>query len=206
MTKLLSYKMAVHYRNSTHCYYDDKKKNEKIDFEIKLTSSPPMHPVIFTIENILSHMECDTIIKLIDSKLLRANKNRNIINKGPQFCRLYRKDLPLFDHVFGRIGDILDIDQKLLNIFCASYYKENSCMIEHYDQCNCTLIIYLNDLKHDQGGKTIFPKANLSLHPGKANALLFYTKKYNLKDIDPLSYHYGDKLLYGQKYIIMLQW
>ena len=79
-------------------------------------------------------------------------------------------------------------------------------MIGHYDQCNCTLIIYLNDLKHDQGGKTIFPKANLALHPGKGNSILFYTKKYNLKDVDPLSYHLGENLEFGEKYLIMLQW
>ena len=182
-----------------------------IDFDIKLISHPPKHPVVFQIDSILSHNECDDVIKLIKSKLNSAkqkmDEKRRRNNDGPQFCRLYRQDAPpLFSNIFGRIGDILNIDEKLLNIFCASYYQQNAKMIQHYDQCNCTLIIYLSDLKDDQGGKTVFPKADLSLNPGKGNSILFYTKKYNLKDVDPLSCHYGEKLLFGEKYIIMLQW
>ena len=208
--QLLSYKQSIYHKCSRHIHFNDEEETgtetrKSIHFKIELISSPPIHPVVFQINHILTHIECDNVIKLINSKLNLRSVN-NSKNNGPEFCRLYRRDLPLFSNIFGRIGDILDIDDKLLNLFFASKYKENTKMIQHYDQCNCTLIIYLNDLYDDQCGKTIFPKADLALHPGKGNAILFYTKKYNLKDVDTLSYHYGDKLVYGEKYIIMLQW
>eukprot|EP01084_Bolivina_argentea_P279225 477348_1 len=211
--KFLSYKQFIYKKKSKHIYWDDIKGNENticdksIRIEVKLISSPPLKPVIFGINNILSHKECDIIIKLINFQL---NKNKTVTmhqkNNGPSFYRLYRNKHLIFDNIFCRIGDILDIDEKLLNIFCATYYNANTEMIGHYDQCNCTLIIYLNNVSIDQGGRTIFPKANMKLHAGKGNALLFYSKKYNLKEVDPFSFHSGGKLLYGKKYIIMLQW
>lgn len=53
-----------------------------------------------------------------------------------------------------------------------------------------TLILYLNDLKDEDGGKTIFPKLNIEVLPTLGTALYFRNLDKN-NHVDPLTLHSG---------------
>jgi prolyl 4-hydroxylase len=61
-----------------------------------------------------------------------------------------------------------------------------------------TLLFYLNDV--EEGGETIFPKADIAISPVRGNAILFYNC---LPDgsLDPMSLHGGAPVVSGEKWI-----
>ena len=65
-----------------------------------------------------------------------------------------------------------------------------------------TFMIYLADT--EEGGETIFPKADLKVHPQKGKAVMFFNVDSNGKE-DPMSFHGGAPVLKGEKWI-MTRW
>lgn len=61
-----------------------------------------------------------------------------------------------------------------------------------------TLIMYLANT--EEGGETIFPKANIQVNPIKGNAVLFYNCTPDGKE-DPLTLHGGTPVIKGEKWI-----
>jgi prolyl 4-hydroxylase len=61
-----------------------------------------------------------------------------------------------------------------------------------------TLIVYLNTV--EEGGETILPEIGLKVAPVQGNALYFaYTNSLN--QVDPLTYHGGNPVIRGEKWI-----
>jgi prolyl 4-hydroxylase len=60
-------------------------------------------------------------------------------------------------------------------------------------------MVYLHTT--EQGGETIFPRANLKITPQKGKAVLFYNVTEE-DELDPMSFHGGAPVVQGEKWLI----
>jgi prolyl 4-hydroxylase len=103
----------------------------------------------------------------------------------------------MLDTIYRRTADLVNISESLLQPGSAGniveelqvvHYENGQEYTAHHDfgdsgranQRYLTLLFYLNEQLHDKaGGETNFPKGDngrgLKVHPGKGNAILFYS-------------------------------
>ncbi|MBY8965626.1 2OG-Fe(II) oxygenase [Algiphilus sp.] len=66
----------------------------------------------------------------------------------------------------------------------------------------CTAILYLNDV--DAGGRTRFPRLDLSIRPELGNVLIFDSCEVGSRQVHPSSLHASEPLEAGEKWIANL--
>lgn len=179
-------------------------------------------PRVYYVENFLSLEECDALMQRAEPRLERST----VLGQGAQgvvdsrrtsrgmFFPLRSPD-PLLRKIDRKVAHIsrMPIENgEGLQVLC---YQVGGEYQPHYDyfspsqpggketllrggQRVATVIMYLNT--PEEGGETIFPRANLSVTPKKGAAILFYNVTENGEE-DPNSFHGGAPVLKGEKWI-----
>lgn len=195
------------------------------DREIRVTMRREQ-PQIVVMENVLSAEECDALIEASRERLKRSTtinaytgKEEVIAERASESFSFQRGETPLCELIERRLAAISHWPipngegLQILHYRLGGHYKP------HYDyfppeepgsvvqtqyggQRVATIIMYLNDV--DEGGETVFPKADVSVTPRKGSAVYFrYTNQ--LGQLDPLSWHGGAAVRKGEKWI-MTKW
>lgn len=180
-------------------------------------------PGVAVLGNVLSHDECDELIRRSRDKLKRsttvdpatgafaviANRSSEgayfTINADPFIARLDRRVSALMNFPVDH-GEGLQI----------LHYNGGGEYRPHFDyfppddpgsamqmkvggQRVSTLVMYLNDV--EAGGATVFPKLGLEVCPTKGSAVYFeYTNSQG--QIDPMTLHAGAPVTRGEKWIV----
>ncbi|HEX7814110.1 2OG-Fe(II) oxygenase [Dyella sp.] len=183
-------------------------------------------PHVAILDNILSHQECDEIIRRSISNLRRSGTvdpqtggeliiddrtsegTSFVVNADPFIARLDR-----------RISEALNWPVDHGEGLQVLHYLEGGEYKPHFDQFAyndpgshhhlaqggqriSTLVMYLNDV--EAGGSTVFPEIGLEVMPRKGAAVYFeYTNSLN--QTDPLTLHGGAPVGRGEKWI-MTKW
>lgn len=179
-------------------------------------------PRIFTIENFLSHEECDYLIKkakpnLIRSRVLGQAAGENVIDRARTSSGAFissRGD-PIMQRIEKRIQQITNIPVENGEDFHILHYEHEQEYLPHFDffdgsypagkaclarggQRIASFILYLNDT--EEGGETIFPNADKAVSAVKGNAVLFYNCLPS-GEVDTMSLHGGAPVKKGEKWI-----
>jgi len=192
-------------------------------FEVKELSS---NPRIYLLENFLSAEECDHIIKEANTKLVRSavvdsetGEDAIDISRTSQGMDFSEHQDMMLSAIEARISNYTKISKdhgevlQVLNYGVGAQFtphfdyfqKELPGHVVHLEQAGqrvVTLIMYLNDV--EEGGATVFHKANVEVKPAKGRAVLFYNCTPDGKE-DPLTLHSGSPVRKGEKWI-MTKW
>jgi prolyl 4-hydroxylase len=179
-------------------------------------------PRVIVFGNVLSKEECEQMIELSRTKLARsttvddatgkAQVHEHRTSSGTFF---HLNETPFIAKLDKRVSALMNLPVhngeglQILNYQIGGEYKP------HYDyfppelpgsaahiavggQRVATLIMYLNDV--EEGGETIFPEIGMRVAARQGNAVYFaYTNSLN--QVDPLSYHGGNPVIKGEKWI-----
>ncbi|MBB5019151.1 prolyl 4-hydroxylase [Chitinivorax tropicus] len=183
-------------------------------------------PQVVVFGDVLSHEECDEIIRRSTHKLKRSTTVNPLTGKEDIIER--RTSEGTF---FNRCEDdfIAKLDRRIARLmnwpmengegFQILRYGIGGEYRPHFDyfppnesgsaphlanggQRVSTLVMYLNDV--EAGGETIFPDAGMSVAPQKGSAAYF--RYFNDRgQVDPMTLHGGAPVLAGEKWI-MTKW
>ncbi len=179
-------------------------------------------PHVIVFRNVLSKEECEQMIELSRSKLARSTTVDDATGKAQvhehrtssgTFFKI--NETPFIAKLDKRVSALMNLPVhngeglQILNYQIGGEYKP------HYDyfppdlpgsaahiavggQRVSTLIMYLNDV--EDGGETIFPEIGMRVAARQGNGVYFaYTNSMN--QVDPLSYHGGNPVIKGEKWI-----
>jgi len=76
------------------------------------------------------------------------------------------------------------------------HYEKDEGVAPHVDGKDATLLVYLNDVEENSGGRTVFPEIGLAVPPSKGTALLYESNKGLL--------HFAESVKSGEKWIMQL--
>lgn len=179
---------------------------------------------LYEIEDILTHTECDELIRVSKNVGLETS---NVLNAaGEELDKSFRTSeqlwLPLnYNKIIKKLSDY---NKSLTNL---PYENQENIQIVHYytgglfklhadacvyDKITCdktanrnnsgqrksTLLIYLND--NFEQGETEFPSINKKIIPKKGKGIFFYNIDKNEKVLLE-SYHMGNPVVNGEKWI-----
>jgi len=212
----------VNYREvqSEHC--EQSEEGESIELEIELICDSPR---AYRVRNLLTDYECDQII----AKGFELGFKRSTVadsadvdpTRTSETIWIERRKSKVVDRVIKRIADIVQIDEKMLNmaksaetIQLVKYQKDQYYNYHHdygTDRPNSryiTFLMYLNT--PEMGGETAFReaqcfgnKAPLS-HPARKGEAMFF---YNLLpdgNADTYTLHSGTHVRKGEKFMTNL--
>lgn len=183
-------------------------------------------PQVVVFEDVLSHEECDELVRRSRDKLKRSTTvnpvtgTEDIIERrsseGTYFSRCEDDFIANLDR---RIARLMNWPMENGEGFQVLYYGPGCEYREHFDyfppgdvgstphlakagQRVSTLAMYLNDV--DDGGETFFPDAGIAVTPKKGGAAYF--RYFNqLGQVDPLTLHGGAPVRAGEKWL-MTKW
>lgn len=181
-------------------------------------------PEIYICDHFLSYQECDHIIRLAAPHLSRSTvvdpqSSGNLLDgrRSSQGMWIQGKLIDsVVKNIQRRIAQVTRIPEANCEDFQVLHYDLGGEYQPHYDyfdrstpggqahynrggQRIATFMIYLANT--EEGGETIFPKANLKITPEKGKAVLFFNVDINGKE-DPMTLHGGAPVLKGDKWII----
>ncbi|MCX6991504.1 MAG: 2OG-Fe(II) oxygenase [Chlamydiae bacterium] len=181
-------------------------------------------PLVYSCDQFLTDEECDHLIQLSLPFLTRSavmndnNSGRAVHTDRTSSGAYIYPDMQdeVVKSIQKRIAEITSIPEahgELMNVLhydIGQEYKPhfdyfNPEMLSRLERCNrggqriATFIIYLNT--PEEGGETIFPKAELKITPAKGKALLFYNVTES-GAVDPESLHGGAPVIKGEKWIV----
>ena len=184
-------------------------------------------PEIYICEHFLSDAECDHVRQIAAPHLARSTV---VDPKSPADLLDYRRTSqgmwiqgnlidPVIKGIQRRIAQVTEIPEQNCEDVQVLRYGEGGEYQPHFDffdvttpgglshanrggQRMATFMIYLADT--EEGGETIFPRANLKVRPEKGKAVLFFNVDPNGKE-DPMTFHGGAPVLKGEKWI-MTRW
>lgn len=179
-------------------------------------------PRIILFSGLLSHEECDELIRLAEPKLTRStvvnaatgayDVHPDRTSRGGHF---QRGENELIRRIETRISDLISFPVENGEPIQILHYTPGAEYKPHFDyfdpaqpgndkvlamggQRVATLIMYLNDVA--AGGSTVFPEVGLDVLPKKGNAVYFaYTSEDN--QLDARSLHGGSPVQEGDKWI-----
>jgi len=184
-------------------------------------------PEIYICDHFLSDQECDYIIRLADPHLVRSTvvdpqSPAHLLDKRRTSQGMWiQGELidPVVKNIQRKIAQVTQIpeanceDIQVLHYDLGGEYQPHFDYFDtstpgglsHYNrggQRVATFMIFLENT--EEGGETIFPKADLKITPEKGKAILFFNVDTNDKE-DPMSLHGGAPVLKGEKWI-MTRW
>lgn len=179
-------------------------------------------PVVALFDNLLSHEECDELVRLSEAKLTRSaivdpttGKSEVIEARSSYGTYFALNENPFIKKLDKRIATVMNWPVEngegiqILNYKIGGEYKphfdyfpkDDSGSAPHLKkggQRVSTLVMYLNDV--EEGGETVFPSIGFSVTPKKGAALYF--EYCNSKgQVDPLTLHGGNPVIKGSKWI-----
>jgi prolyl 4-hydroxylase len=178
-------------------------------------------PSVLLLDNVLSHEECDTIIKMSTPKLVtsltqRVGQTAAMVDasRNSQSCYLNRGMSPFIRRIDKRCSEIMHspVDhgeslQVVRYLTGGEYMPHQDYFASDAEELNnggnrrATLLIYLNDVIRENGGRTYFPGFGLRVSPSKGSALYFEYEDDQGR-FDPQTLHGGEPLRGGVKWII----
>lgn len=180
-------------------------------------------PLIVVLENVLSHEECEEIIKLSIPKLEKSgvisnetgesvlmnnvrsssgtyfknNENDFFIKLNERFSKIV--NLPVYQSEHLQILNYQIGEQYLPH---HDYFSSNvdgvDKKVKQFGQRVSTMVIYLNDV--EKGGTTSFPEIGLSVMPKKGGAVYFEYCN-SIGQLDSKTLHAGDPVIEGEKWV-----
>lgn len=182
-------------------------------------------PLIFTIDNYLTHEECDHFINLSKNKLQRAyvsDNNTGMISAGRTGLNHWVDHHN--DEITTRVGERIakEVGHPLKNSekYQVIYYGETQEYRRHYDSwehdyseksLRCmkfggarlmTALCYLNDV--EEGGGTDFPRIGKTVSAKKGKMVCFENTYRGTHNKHPLAEHAGMPVIKGEKYAFNL--
>ena len=176
-----------------------------------------MDPEVKIIENFMSQEDCNYFIDIYKDKLKRSTVLSNVNNDLKGFISDVRTShtysIPLTDHIIGtiqtKIAELLQIDirnmehPQMTRYLKGEFFKQHhDCLPKESNQREYTVIVYLNDLEEQDGGKTEFPMCGISITP-KTGRLMWFKNCYPNGHRITRAAHIGGEILTDTvKYII----
>ena len=200
-----------------------KINKSKISEKFKVINKDPF---IGTKRFLLSEKECDHLKSLAITKLKRSvvisnNKNKLSSIRSSKSCYLeYRQD-DITLNLVKRLSEIVGLNYESIPYIEVSKYKTGEFFAHHLDAFNkeyilnklenkeynfiqrfLTAICYLNT--PEEGGETSFPNLEKKIYPEIGKVLLFENTKSSSLIPNPKSFHSGDPVRKGEKWIITI--
>ncbi|MCD8510019.1 MAG: 2OG-Fe(II) oxygenase [Bacillus sp. (in: Bacteria)] len=168
-------------------------------------------PLIVILGNVLSHEECDELIRLSKGRLLRSKVgNSREVNELRTSSSMFfqERENDLVARIEKRVSEIMNIPVEHGDGIQILNYKVGQEYKAHFDYFNSasqqttnprisTLVMYLSDV--EQGGETYFPKLNLSVSPQKGMGV-YFEYFYNNETLNELTLHGGAPVISGDKW------
>ena len=175
------------------------------------------------IPDFLTPEECDTIIdmshpNLIESEVYTGANDDSIdtTHRKSEQCWLKDHEHELVEKLSHKVAELTQTDLSMQEELQVVKYTQGGFFNPHFDACNgdkefckrmddgvgpryITVLIYLND--DFTGGETVFPSINKSVKPQKGKAVIFYNTHKNTGEILKKSFHGGNPVLSGNKWI-----
>jgi prolyl 4-hydroxylase len=168
-------------------------------------------PLIVVLGNVLSHEECDELIKLSKDRLQRSKIGniREIDDLRSSSSMFFQEgENEVVARIEKRVSQIMNIPVEhgeglqILNYQIGQEYKAH---FDFFKSTNhgvsnpriSTLVMYLNDVEY--GGETYFPKLGLSVSPQKGMAV-YFEYFYNEQTLNELTLHGGAPVIIGDKW------
>lgn len=173
-------------------------------------------PLIVVLGNVLSHEECEELIRLSTDKMKRSKigmtREENELRTSSSMF-IEESENKIVERVEKRISAIMNIPIEHGEGLQILQYTPGQQYKAHYDFFSSsskmvnnnrisTLVMYLNDV--EQGGETFFPKLNLSVTPKKGMAV-YFEYFYNDQALNDLTLHGGAPVITGEKWVAT-QW
>ncbi|WP_423408961.1 2OG-Fe(II) oxygenase [Heyndrickxia sp. MSNUG] len=168
-------------------------------------------PLIVVLGNVLSHEECDELIRMSKDRLHRSKlaDGLEVDELRTSSCMFFEEgENDFVARIEKRVSQIMNIPVEhgeglqILNYKIGQEYKA------HYDFFTSknkvvsnprisTLVMYLNDV--EEGGETYFPKLNFSVSPQKGMAV-YFEYFYDDQTLNDLTLHGGAPVIVGDKW------
>lgn len=197
--------------------YDIHHLSYPVNFTKKIISKDPK---MYYLENIITDYEANYFIDLAekyktDSILARDHTKLVDIKYRTSSTAYLEKGMNKKVKIIEeRIASLLNVNYKKIEPLQIVIYEkdqyfkphldtfyENSIELQQGGNRTHTILIYLNDIDEESGGKTIFTKLNMKFQPKKGNAI-YFQNMINGK-IDNRLMHEGESLYnLTKKYII----
>mgnify|MGYP006101546267 CR=1 FL=1 len=160
------------------------------------------------VEGLITHDECDHLIKIAKNKTEDSKINNNVINvqyrKSKTYMARYENDDEVIKSVRKKCGQVTTFPDTYSE-FQITHYKTGGFYGPHNDilyglhsKRVCTVIIALND--DYEGGETNFLYLYKSFKMKKGDALLFYIAD-QLDKVTDFAIHEGTEVTSGEKWI-----
>lgn len=173
-------------------------------------------PLVVVLGNVLSEEECDELIMLSKNKMQRSKigKSRDVSDiRTSSGAFLEDDENPFIMTIEKRISAIMNIPVAHGEGLHILHYTPGQEYKAHFDYFSpaskasgnnriSTLVMYLNDV--EEGGETVFPKLNLSVHPKKGMAV-YFEYFYQDQELNENTIHAGAPIIKGEKWIAT-QW
>jgi prolyl 4-hydroxylase len=173
--------------------------------------------------NFLTSEECDRLRQLaqhkgmFDSRVYGSGTDRlDLKSRISQQAWLDDSDDPVVAALSHKVATLVGLPVSYQESLQVVKYLPGGKFEAHYDACDertdkcqgmngragpryATVLIYLND--GFTGGTTSFPKLGMTVHPEKGKAILFYDVHPKTLRILDKSFHSGDPLVNGEKWV-----
>ncbi len=203
-------------------------KQLELEIKEKMDISKNVHlkePLVYTVDNLLTHEECDHFIKLSKGNLKRAlvsDNNKGVHSTGrtgSNYWIQHNHDT-VTTEVGERIARIVGIPIENAEAYQVVYYDVSQEYRQHYDsfdhdysekslrclnyggQRMATALCYLNTV--EEGGGTRMTRANVDIKAEKGKLLIFWNVLDGTNKKHPLSEHAGMPVIKGEKYAFNL--
>ena len=173
----------------------------------------------YIMENLLSHEECDKIIKDSQGRFAPSKITTQDSEPDKYFrtSHTYNFDNTIFNnHIDNKISNFMNIPNTYSELTQVQYYDVGNEFKAHIDyfipntnewdmyaaekgQRTWTVTVYLNDVEN--GGTTDFVNIGLKVKPQKGSAVI-WNNLYKTGEGNPDSLHTGTPVISGNKYII----
>lgn len=179
-------------------------------------------PLIYIIDDYISHDFCDYIIKTYKSRLeiarvINNNKNSDKIHislnsRNNKSAWVNHSEDKKIENLYNNISKLVNYPIENSEKLQLVHYNIGERYYPHYDgyelndirinqgQRIVTCFIYLNNLNNKQGGHTEFNKLNIKVAPKKGRLLVFYNTEKGSNKLHDLAMHSGNEVLNGEKW------
>ncbi|WP_298468923.1 2OG-Fe(II) oxygenase [uncultured Psychrobacillus sp.] len=173
-------------------------------------------PLVVVLGNMLSHEECDELIRLSMDRMKRSKigaareVNEQRTSSG---TFIEENENAIVARVEKRISAVMNIPIEHGEGLQILQYTPGQEYKAHFDFFSSTskaannnristLVMYLNDV--EEGGETFFPKLNFTVTPKKGMAV-YFEYFYNDQTLNELTLHAGAPVITGEKWVAT-QW
>jgi len=172
------------------------------------------------IYNFISNDECNELINMCNNRFIDSTiyeTTTGNVNKSARSSKnvyFQRSENKLISMIENKVCEIFKLDKNQLEpLQIVKYDKGNEYKL-HYDyfdensdqisnQRIYSILIYLNDLKVEDGGSTYFPLYNVRIRPEKGKAVYWLNK--NGDKLNTMSLHAGEPVLTDTvKYVLTI--